>query len=158
MRAAATGLPGGRRLTRLGGVLTSDQALSLLAAAREESARIGVPMSFAVMDPGGHLVALVRMDGAPWISAEVAQGKAWTAAAYGMPSAGQKAKMDTLPNFSTALSAMTSGRFTPQPGAVPVYGDGQLLGALGASGGTGQQDEDVCSAAVTAGGFATSAG
>ena len=139
-------------------MLTSDQALSLLTAAREEAARAGIPMSFAVMDPGGHLVALVRMDGAPWISAEVAQGKAWTAAAYGAPSAAQKTKMDSLPNFSTALSAMTHGHYTPQPGAVPVYSDGQLLGALGASGGTGQQDEDVCSAAVTACGFAPTAG
>jgi uncharacterized protein GlcG (DUF336 family) len=137
-------------------VLTSDAALSLLSAAREESVKLGVPMSFAVMDAGGHLLALVRMDGAPWISTDVAQGKAWTAAAYGMPSAGQKAKMDSLPNFSTALSAMTDGRFTPQPGAVPVYEGGTLVGALGASGGTGQQDEDVCSAAVTSSGFATS--
>jgi uncharacterized protein GlcG (DUF336 family) len=139
-------------------VLTSDAALSLLTAAREESTRLGVPMSFAAMDAGGHLVALVRMDGAPWISTDVAQGKAWTAAAYGMPSAGQKAKMDSLPNFSTALATMTSGRFTPQPGAVPVYADGQLVGALGASGGTGQQDEDVCAAAVTTCGYATNAG
>ncbi len=139
-------------------MLTSDQALALLCAAREECARVGVPMSFAVVDGAGHLVALLRTDGAPWISTDVAQGKAWTAAAYGMPSAGQKTKMDSLPNFSTALTAMTGGRFTPQPGAVPVYADGQLVGALGASGGTGQQDEDVCSAAVTTCGYATSAG
>ena len=139
-------------------MLTSEQAQSLLTAAQEESTRIGVPMSFAVMDPGGHLVALLRMDGAPWISTDVAQGKAWTAAAYGMPSAGQKAKMESLPNFSTALATMTSGRFTPQPGAVPVYSGGQLVGALGASGGTGQQDEDVCAAAVSSCGYTTSAG
>ena len=139
-------------------MLTTDQALSLLSAASEEAADVGVPMSFAVMDAGGHLVGLIRMDGAPWISTDVAQGKAWTAAAYGTPSAAQKAKMDSLPNFSTALSAMTSGRYTPQPGAVPVYADGKLVGALGASGGTGQQDEDVCSAAVTASGYTTSAG
>jgi len=138
-------------------VLTSDQAQSLLSAARDECARVGVPMSFAVMEPAGHLVALLRTDGAPWISTDVAQGKAWTAAAYGMPSAGQKAKMDSLPNFSTALTAMTAGRFTPQPGAVPVFAEGRLVGALGASGGTGQQDEDVCAAAVTACGYATSA-
>ena len=138
-------------------MLTSEAALSLLAAAQKESSDLGVPMSFAVMDPGGHLVALVRMDGAPWISTDVAQGKAWTAAAYGMPSAGQKAKMEPLPNFSTALATMTSGRFTPQPGAVPVYSDGRLVGALGASGGTGQQDEDVCAAAVTSCGYSTAA-
>jgi uncharacterized protein GlcG (DUF336 family) len=137
-------------------VLTHDQALSLLQAAREESTTLGVPMSFAVMDPAGHLVALVRMDGAPWISADVAQGKAWTAAAYGAPSAAQKAKMEPMPNFASAVTAMTHGRFTPQTGAVPVYSDGQLLGALGGSGGTGQQDEDVCAAAVAACGFSVS--
>ena len=137
-------------------MLTHDQALSLLQAAREESTKLGVPMSFAVMDPAGHLLALIRMDGAPWISTDVAQGKAWTAAAYGAPSAAQKAKMEPMPNFATAVTAMTHGRFTPQTGAVPVYSDGQLLGALGASGGTGQQDEDVCAAAVTACGYSTS--
>ena len=136
-------------------MLTHDQALSLLAAARAEADQRGIPMSFAVMDPYGHLVALARMDGAPWISAEVAQGKAWTAAAYAMPSAGQKTKMDPLPNFATALTEMTHGRFTPQPGAVPVYDGNRLLGALGASGGTGQEDEDVCSAAVQAAGWTT---
>lgn len=139
-------------------MLTHDQALSLLAAARTESERVGIPMSFAVMDPYGHLVALLRLDGAPWISAEVAQGKAWTAAAYAMPSAGQKTKMDPLPNFSGALTEMTHGKFTPQPGAVPVFDGGQLIGAIGASGGTGQEDEDVCSAAVQASGFSVTKG
>ena len=139
-------------------MLTHDQALSLLEAARGESARVGIPMSFAVTDPYGHLLALLRLDGAPWISAEVAQGKAWTAAAYGMPSAGQKTKMDPLPNFAGALTEMTHGKFTPQPGAVPVYDGGQLLGAIGASGGTGQEDEDVCSAAVRAAGWSIEKG
>ena len=138
-------------------MLTSDTALSLLSAAREECTRVGVPMSFAVMDAGGHLVALLRTDGAPWISTDVAQGKAWTAAAYGMPSAGQKSKMEPLPNFSTALTAMTGGSFTPQTGAVPVYRDGVLVGALGASGGTGDEDEAVAASAVAAVGASTSA-
>src|SRR3954463_9988710 len=104
-------------------------------------------MSFAVMDPAGHLVALARMDGAPWISTDVAQGKAWTAAAHGGPSAAQKDKMEPMPNFASAVTTMTHGRFTPQTGAVPVYGDGQLLGALGGSGGTGQPGADRWAAA-----------
>lgn len=136
-------------------MLTLDEALSLCAAARAAATDLGVPMSFAVMDAGGHLVALSRMDGAPWVSADVAQGKAWTSAAYGAPSAAQKEKMTPMPIFATALTAMTHGRFTPQTGAVPVYRDGVLLGALGASGGTGDQDEAVCSTAVQASGFAT---
>ena len=138
-------------------MLTLDEATTLCTAAREAASDLGVPMSIAVMDPAGHLLCLVRMDGAPWISADVAQGKAWTSAAYGMPSAGQKAKMEPMPNFAGALTAMTHGRFTPQTGAVPVYRDGELLGALGASGGTGDQDEAVCSSAVSAAGFDLSA-
>jgi uncharacterized protein GlcG (DUF336 family) len=134
-------------------VLTLDEALELCAAARTAATELGVPMSFAVLDPGGHLLALVRMDGAPWISADVAQGKAWTSAAYGVPSAAQKEKMTAMPIFAAAVTTMTHGRFTPQTGAVPVYRDGLLLGALGASGGTGDQDEAVCSAAVQARGF-----
>jgi uncharacterized protein GlcG (DUF336 family) len=136
-------------------VLTLDEALELCAAARTAATELGVPMSFAVMDPGGHLVALARMDGAPWISADVAQGKAWTSAAYGAPSAAQKEKMTAMPVFATAVTTMTHGRFTPQTGAVPVYRDGDLLGALGASGGTGEQDESVCSTAVESAGFRT---
>ncbi len=131
-------------------MLTSEEALALCAAARAAATELGVPMAFAVMDPGGHLVALSRMDGAPWITATVAQGKAWTSAAYGTPSAAQKEKMAAMPNFAGALTTMTHGSYTPQTGAVPVYRDGVLLGAIGASGGTGEQDEAAASAAVKA--------
>jgi uncharacterized protein GlcG (DUF336 family) len=136
-------------------MLTLDEALTLCSAAHAAATDLGVPMSVAVMDPAGHLLAFTRMDGAPWISADVAQGKAWTAAAYGMPSAGQKDKMVSMPIFASAITAMTHGRFTPQTGAVPVYREGTLLGAVGASGGTGDQDEQVCATAVTSTGFST---
>ena len=71
-------------------MLTTDESLALLAAARDAATEAGVPMSFAVMDPHGHLLGLVRMDDALWITADVAQGKAWTAAAYGAPTTAQK--------------------------------------------------------------------
>ena len=134
-------------------MLTLDEAGDLITAARSAAA---VPMSFAVMDPAGHLLAFARMDGAPWVSADVAQGKAWTAAAYGAPSAAQKEKMAPMPSFATAITAMSHGRFTPQTGAVPVYRKGTLIGAIGGSGGTGEQDEAACEAAVVACGFVTS--
>lgn len=136
-------------------MLTLDEALQLCAAARSAATDLGVPMSIAVMDPGGHLLALTRMDGALWVTADVAQGKAWTSAAYGAPSAAQKEKMAAMPVFATAITTMTHGRFTPQTGAVPVYREGTLLGGLGASGGTGEQDEAVCSGAVQACGLST---
>ena len=138
-------------------MLTLDDALRLLDAARAAASEAGVPMSFAVMDPGGHLLALTRMDGALWITADVAQGKAWTSAAYGAPSDAQKAKMSSMPNFSTSITAMTHGRFTPQTGGVPVYADGVLVAGLGASGGTGEQDEAAATAAVESSGFSTRA-
>ena len=62
-----------------------------------------------------------------------------------------------MPNFATAITAMTHGRFTPQTGAVPVYRDGVLLGGLGGSGGTGAQDEAACTTAVEQLGFSTHA-
>jgi uncharacterized protein GlcG (DUF336 family) len=138
-------------------MLTIDEATDLCTAARTTASDQGLAMSFAVMDAGGHLLAFARMDGAPWVSAEVAQGKAWTSAAYGVPSDAQKEKMAPMPNFAGAITAMTHGRFTPQTGAVPVYRDGALLGALGASGGTGDEDEAVCREAVTGSGFSISA-
>ena len=145
-------------MTTTRAVLSHDEALALCAGARTAAAELGVPMAIAVMDPGGHLLALVRMDGAPWITATVAQGKAWTSAAYGTPSAAQKEKMAAMPNFAGALTTMTHGAYTPQTGAVPVYRDGILLGAVGASGGTGEQDEAVATAAVAALGASISAG
>jgi uncharacterized protein GlcG (DUF336 family) len=138
-------------------MLSLDEAMGLCTAARDAADELGAPpMSFAVIDAGGHLLAFARMDRAPWISADVALGKAWTAAAYGVPSAAQKEKMAPMPNFSTAITAMTHGRFTPQTGAVPIYRGEALLGALGASGGTGEQDEEMCARAVAATGFSTS--
>ena len=138
-------------------MLSLTEALSLIEHAQRFAADLGVPMSVAVMDPSGHLLAFARMDGAPWISADIAQGKAWTAAAYGAPSAAQKEKMEPMPNFSAAITARTGGRFTPQTGAVPVYRDGVLEAAIGASGGTGDQDEQVCRSSVEAGGYSLGA-
>ena len=130
-------------------MITLEQALAYIAAGREEAERQELRLSFAVVDAGGHLVASQRMDGAPWITPEVALGKAWTAAAWGTPSAAQGEKMKELHAFSAAISAATHGRFTPQIGGLPITDDGgAVIGAMGASGGTGQQDEDAVRAAL----------
>src|SRR4051812_8476494 len=129
--------------------ITLEQALAHIAAGIEEAKRQELTLAFAVVDAGGHLVALQRMDGTPWIAPEVALGKAWTAAAYGLPSASQGEKMKELHAFSAAISAATHGRYTPQIGGLPITDDGgAVIGAMGASGGTGQQDEDCVRAAL----------
>src|SRR3954468_23858805 len=129
-------------------MLTLERALALIAAGEAEARRQGLTLAVAVVDTGGHLVALHRMDGAPWIAPEVAIGKAWTAAAYGLPSAAQGEKMKELHAFSAAISAATGGRYTPQIGGLPITDGDTVIGAMGASGGTGQQDEDAVRAAL----------
>jgi uncharacterized protein GlcG (DUF336 family) len=129
-------------------MIALEKAQALIAAGISEAERQGLKLAFAVVDAAGHLVASARMDGAPWIAPEVALGKAWTAAAYGLPSAAQGEKMRELHAFSASISAATGGRFTPQIGGLPVLDGDTVIGAMGASGGTGQQDEDVVRAAL----------
>ncbi len=137
-------------------MLTLNDAVDLLTRASCAAAQMGIPMSLAVVDAGGHLLAFHRMDGAPWISAEVAQGKAFTAAAYRSPTAEQRSKAESLPHFATALTAMTRGRYVPQTGGLPIMLAGECVGGVGASGGTGQEDEQVCATALAGGGTSSS--
>jgi uncharacterized protein GlcG (DUF336 family) len=129
-------------------MITLERAQALITAGIKEATDQGLALAFAVVDAAGHPVASARMDGAPWIAPEVALGKAWTAAAYGAPSAAQGEKMQSLHAFSASISVATGGRYTPQIGGLPITDGGTLVGAIGASGGTGQQDEDVVRAAL----------
>jgi glc operon protein GlcG len=122
----------------------------LLEAAEAEAARQDLKLSFAIVDAGGHLVAAARMDGAGWITPEVALGKAWTAAAYRSPSAAEGDKAKDLIAFAGAISVATHGRYTPQIGGLPIEVDGETVGGIGASGALGEQDEGVVRAALEA--------
>jgi uncharacterized protein GlcG (DUF336 family) len=129
-------------------MLTLETARNLIAAGESEARDRGLKLSFAVVDAGGHVVAVARMDDAEWITPEVALGKAWTAAAYRAPSDEQGKKAKDLVAFAGAISAATGGRYTPQIGGLPIRIDGAAAGGLGASGASGQEDEDVCRAAL----------
>jgi glc operon protein GlcG len=134
--------------------LTLELARRCIDAAEESARERGLTLTFAVVDAAGHLVALHRMDGAPWITPDIAIGKAWTAAAYGAPSAAQGEKMRELVAFSASIAAVTGGRFTPQIGGLPIVVDGEPAGAMGASGASGQEDEDCVRAGLEAAGVA----
>ena len=129
-------------------MLTIDLARRLIEAGETEARNQGLKLSFAVVDAAGHVVAIARMDGADWITPEVALGKAWTAAAYRAPSAAQGDKAKDLVAFAGSISAATHGRYTPQIGGLPIEIDGDAAGAMGASGASGQEDEAVVRAAV----------
>ena len=129
-------------------MLTLDLARRLIEAAEAEARERELALSFVVVDAGGHLVAVARMDGADWITPEVAHGKAWTAAAFRAPSAAQGDKAKELVAFAGSISAATHGRYTPQIGGLPVVVDGEPAGGMGASGASGQEDEAVVRAAL----------
>lgn len=132
--------------------LTLEQAQNLIAAALAASRQAGHrPMGIAVLDESGNLKAFAREDGASMFRFEIAQAKAWGAVGMGASSRtlGDRAKDN--PNFFVALAATAGGRFLPQTGAVLVKNtQGVLLGAVGASGGTGDEDEAICMAGVKA--------
>ena len=136
--------------------LTLAQANQIITAALAKSRAAGYkPMGIAVLDEGGALKAFAREDGASMFRFEVAQAKAWGAVGMGISSRtlGERAKGN--PNFFVALAATANGKFLPQPGAVVIKdAAGQVIGAVGASGGSGDEDEEICIAGVAAAGLA----
>jgi len=136
--------------------LTLAQANQIITAALAKSREAGYkPMGIAVLDAGGALKAFAREDGASMFRFEVAQAKAWGAAGMGVSSRTLGERAQGNPNFFVALAATAHGKFLPQPGAVVIKdATGQVIGAVGASGGTGDEDEAICIAGVTAAGLA----
>lgn len=136
-------------------VLTLAQANTIIEAALTASAGAGYqPMAVVVVDESGNLRAAQREDGASMFRIDVATGKAWGAVGMGVASRVLAQRAADNPNFFVALSATAQGRFLPQPGAVLIKDpDGTVLGAVGASGGTGDEDEAICIAGVTAAGL-----
>jgi len=121
-----------------------EQALEVLARARAAAEEIGVPMCIAVVDDGGHLVAFARMDGAKFLTVDMAIGKAWTAASAGVPGSVLGALVEQNPRAAAVFSTATDGRFLAGEGGLPLPGGG----AIGVSGGTGDQDEIVAKAGL----------
>ncbi len=114
------------------------------------------PMGVVVLDASGQLVAYAREDGASMFRFDIARGKAWGAVGMGASSRVLAQRAKDNPNFFVSLAATAEGKFLPQPGAVLIKdGQGQILGAVGASGGTGDEDELICAAGVHAAGLFT---
>ena len=122
-----------------------------LAKAREMKIK---PLAVAVLDESGHVKSLQREDGASMFRCDVAIGKAWASVGMGVASRTLLQRAKENPQFFGALSATAQGKFLPQTGAVVIKdAQGNVLGAAGASGGTGEEDEAVCIAGVEAAGL-----
>jgi uncharacterized protein GlcG (DUF336 family) len=147
---------GGHAVTRL--TLATANRIIETAFARAAELKLK-PLGVAVLDAGGHLLAFQRQDGASFMRHEVAAGKAFGALATGMGSrALGKAAMER-PHFFTGLSGVSGGRIVPVPGGVLVRdADGEILGAVGVSGDTSDNDEICAVAGIEAAGLAADAG
>ena len=135
--------------------LTLAQAQDIIQAALAKSKERGFkPMGIAVLDSAGNLKAFASEDGASMFRFDIARAKAWGAIGMGVSSRvlGERAKGN--PNFFVSLAATSQGKFLPQTGAVVIKDkQGTIIGAVGASGGTGDEDEAVCIAGVEAAGL-----
>jgi uncharacterized protein GlcG (DUF336 family) len=135
--------------------LTLAQANQIIEAALKHSAAKGYnPMGVSVVDDGGNLKAFQRQDGASMFRLEISLGKAWGAVGMGASSRTLFERAKDNPNFFISLASAAQGKFLAQTGAVLIKdAAGNILGAAGASGGTGDQDEEICAAGVRAAGL-----
>jgi glc operon protein GlcG len=124
--------------------LTFEGAQKLLAAAIAKAREIDVPQCICVVDSGGHLLTMGRMDGAFALSIDTALRKAQTAAAYGIPTGGIARELELK------LAIGTDGKRINLLGGLPVIVDGHVIGGVGVGSGTGEQDRQVASAALAA--------
>ena len=135
--------------------LTLEQANRIIQGALMRSAESGFkPMAVVVIDESGHVKSAQRQDGASMLRIDIAAGKAWAAVGMGVASRVLTQRAKDLPAFFNAIAATAQGRFIPQTGAVLIKdAGGQVLGAVGASGGTGDEDELICAAGVEGAGY-----
>lgn len=122
-----------------------------LAAARQQGFK---PMGIVVVDAAAQVVASVREDGATALRLDIALGKAAAAVGMGASSRVLTQRAKDLPAFFGAVAAVAQQTFIPQTGAVLILAaDGEVIGAAGASGGTGDEDEQIVIAGIAAAGL-----
>jgi uncharacterized protein GlcG (DUF336 family) len=121
----------------------------VIAAAEKKAAEAGQPMNIAVVDAGGNLVAHVRMDKA-WIgSVDISINKAWTSRAFDIQTKDLAAHSQSGGQFF-GIHASNHGRVMFFAGGIPLKRGDQVVGAIGVSGGSGEQDHAVAEAGAAA--------
>ena len=126
--------------------LTLQEANLVAGAAIAYADNLNIKVCVAVCDAGGRLVSFQRMDGAIWAAVYGCQGKAVASAAFGRPSGDLTERADH-PTFRGIVAA-DGGHMILGRGGVPIIRDGQVIGACGVGGGTGEEDEECARAGV----------
>ena len=130
-------------------MITLKDAQKIIAAAQEKAEQVGQPMNIAVVDAGGNLISHVRMDGA-WIgSIDISIKKAFTSRAFDISTKDLGENAQPNQQFY-GIHASNDGKIMIFAGGIPLKKNGQVVGAIGVSGGSGEQDHAVAEAGVTA--------
>tara|TARA_R110000787_G_scaffold27582_3_gene76205 strand:+ start:301 stop:732 length:432 start_codon:yes stop_codon:yes gene_type:complete len=140
--------------------LTLAKSLKIIDSALAKGKELGLkPLAVVVLDAGGHLKAFQREDGASMMRFEIASGKAYGALALGVGSRWLNAQAETRPHFLEGLSAVSGGKIVAIPGGVLVKDStGTIIGAVGITGDTSDNDEIAAIAGIEAAGFTPDAG
>ena len=117
-----------------------------------------MPLSVAVLDAGGHLVAFKREDESSILRFDIAFGKAWGALGMGFDSRELLDRTSMNPTFMAALATVSGGRLVPVPGGVLIRSDGRVIGAVGISGDNSDNDEMCAMAGIEAAGLGGASG
>jgi uncharacterized protein GlcG (DUF336 family) len=129
--------------------VTLSSAQAVVEGARAKAEEIGVPMNIAVVDEGNNLTAFARMDGAWLGSIDIAQNKAYTARSFDMPT--KDLAPLAQPNQPLyGIEASNAGQLIVFAGGIPLMNGDEVVGAVGVSGGSVEEDHDVAEAGVAA--------
>ena len=130
--------------------LSLEEVSAVIAAAHDRARTLGVRVTVAVVDEGGLLQSLARMDGAPPLSAQIAEGKAVGAALWHRDGASLAQVAQERPTFFQAVDRLVRVPIVPGLGSVLIKRDGAVVGAVGVSGGRPEQDLDCAQAGISA--------
>ena len=129
--------------------ITLERAHAMIEAACQKATEIGVAQNIAIVDEGNNLVAFARMDGAWLGSINIAQNKAFTARAFNIATK-ELATMSQPGEPLYGIQESNDGKVIIFAGGIPLTRDGRIVGAIGVSGGTVSQDQDVAEAGASA--------
>jgi uncharacterized protein GlcG (DUF336 family) len=130
--------------------LTLEQAEAWIGKACAKATQLGVKVSVCVVDAGGNPVALARMDGANIVSPDIARGKAYTAIAFKSHSKEMAERMKDRPAAGLGLTQVSGNRVVLLPGGVLAKKGDEIIGAVGVSGATSDQDHECGMEAISA--------
>ncbi|MFU8899817.1 MAG: GlcG/HbpS family heme-binding protein [Roseinatronobacter sp.] len=135
-------------------MLTLEQAQTIIAATRAKGREMGLkPLSVIVLDAGGHVLAFEREDGASPGRFGIAHGKAYGAVMLGMAGRAQMARAEAQAYFMAAVNGVYGGQVVPVPGGVLLRENGAVIGAMGVTGDSSDNDAEAALAGAQAAGL-----